>query len=401
MNIESQNINSEIHDKCCVIIPTYNNNYTLAKVIEDTLNYSKNIIVVNDGSTDNTLDIIKTFNNIDFITYEVNQGKGYALRKAFKYAVSKGFEYAITIDSDGQHFAKDIPSFLSKISEMPNSIIIGDRNMAQDGIPGKSSFGNRFSNFWYRFETGIKLPDTQSGYRLYPIKLLEKIHFFTKKYEFEIEIIVKAAWRDINISAVPISIYYAPKESRISHFRPFKDFFRVSLLNTYLVVLAVIWYKPFGFIRKLKRKKIQEFFQKHLFNEEESNLKKSLSVSLGIFMGIVPLWGFQLGLAILFAYLLKLNKIITGIAANISLPPMIPIIIFFSFKVGAIIMNATPAIAEYSPKITLKSVTLNIYQYIFGSIALAIICAVGFGLITFLSLIIFRKKQLQSIKITE
>ncbi|NVO01701.1 MAG: DUF2062 domain-containing protein [Bacteroidetes bacterium] len=401
MSIENQNISSEIHSKCCVIIPTYNNNLTLAKVIEDVLVYSQNVIVVNDGSTDNTLEIIKSFPNIDFITYELNQGKGYAMRKAFKYAVSKGFEYAITIDSDGQHFAKDIPAFLQKIEEVPNSIIIGDRNMSQEGIPGKSSFGNRFSNFWYRFETGIKLPDTQSGYRLYPIKLMEKIRFFTKKYEFEIEVIVKAAWRGINVTAVPISVFYAPKETRISHFRPFKDFSRVSFLNTYLVILAILWYKPFGFLRKLKKEKIQEFFRVHLLNKDESNIKKSLSIALGIFMGIAPFWGFQLGLAILMAYVFRLNKLITAIAANISLPPMIPIIIYFSFKVGALIMNSTPALAEFSTTITLKSIKLNIYQYIFGSFGLAIICAVGFGTITFLLLLIFRKKQLQNINITE
>ena len=231
--------------KCCVIIPTYNNHKIVEQVINDVLEYTDQLVVVNDGSTDNTEEILREFNQIDVITYQKNKGKGYALRKGFRFAWNKGYEYAITIDSDGQHFASDLPEFIKAIDKNPNAIIIGNRNMEQDGIPGKSSFGNRFSNFWFKFETGIKISDTQSGYRLYPLKPLSKMIFFTRKYEFEIEIIVRAAWKGIDVSNIPIQIYYAPKETRVSHFRPFRDFSRVSILNTVLVIYALLIVKPF------------------------------------------------------------------------------------------------------------------------------------------------------------
>src|SRR5687767_8304967 len=93
--------------KACVIIPTYNNAATLGKLIEDVAQYSDHIIVVNDGSVDNTLDIVQQYPDVQLISYANNVGKGWALRKAFKYAAEKNYEYAITIDSDGQHFAKD------------------------------------------------------------------------------------------------------------------------------------------------------------------------------------------------------------------------------------------------------------------------------------------------------
>ena len=115
--------------KACVIIPTYNNAATLAAVIEDVAQYSNHIIVVNDGSTDNTVDIVKQFPAVQFISYEKNVGKGWALRKAFAYAADKGYKYGITIDSDGQHFAKDLPAFINKLEEEPNAVIIGARNM--------------------------------------------------------------------------------------------------------------------------------------------------------------------------------------------------------------------------------------------------------------------------------
>ncbi|HRW63199.1 MAG TPA: glycosyltransferase family 2 protein, partial [Bacteroidales bacterium] len=274
--------------KCCVIIPTYNNHQTIEKVIREVSEYTSQVIVINDGSTDNTLEILKNVDGIELVSYPENKGKGFALRTGLKYAWDKGYEYAITIDSDGQHFASDLPKFVEAIDENPNAIIIGNRNMEQEGIPGKSSFGNRFSNFWFKFETGIEMPDTQSGYRLYPLKPLSKMRFFTRKYEFEIEVIVRAAWKGVDITHVPIQIYYAPKETRISHFRPFRDFSRVSILNTVLVFYALLVVKPFSFIRKLNRKNIQDFFNEQILQNKEPNIKITFAVMLGLFMGVAP-----------------------------------------------------------------------------------------------------------------
>ena len=183
----------------CVVIPTYNNAGTLSKVIIDVLKYCEDVIVVNDGSTDGTSDLLELIPGLQLIEYTPNKGKGVALRTGLQYAADKGYTYAITIDSDGQHFAKDIPAFVKHIEENPGSLLIGARNMDQASVPGKSSFGNKFSNFWFWIETGIKGPDTQSGYRLYPVQQLKNIQFFTRKFEFEIEVLVRAAWKGIKI----------------------------------------------------------------------------------------------------------------------------------------------------------------------------------------------------------
>ena len=174
--------------KCCVLIPTYNNHVTLERVINDVLNYTKNIILVNDGSTDSTPEILKGFPNIEQIHLSENKGKGNALKVGFEKALELGYEYAITIDSDGQHFSEDIPTFIEALQneDTKNVLYIGARNMTQSDVPGKSSFGNKFSNFWFWFETGIKLQDTQCGYRLYPLKEIEKLKLRTPKFEFEI-----------------------------------------------------------------------------------------------------------------------------------------------------------------------------------------------------------------------
>jgi glycosyltransferase involved in cell wall biosynthesis len=229
---------------CCVVIPTYNNVKTLERVILGVFEYAEDVIIVNDGATDGSDKIIDKFKErVTVITHNPNKGKGRALRNAFVKAKELGFDYIISIDSDGQHYPSDLPKFYDAIEKNKGAVIMGSRNMAQASVPGKSSFGNKFSNFWFKLETGISLPDTQTGYRAYPIKAATKRGYFTSKFEFEIEVLVKLAWRDCKIIPIPIEVLYDPDE-RVSHFRPFWDFFRISCLNVYFVTLTVLWFFP-------------------------------------------------------------------------------------------------------------------------------------------------------------
>ena len=115
---------------CCIIVPTYNNDHALREVIEGVLQYTDQVIVVNDGSTDQTMSILDSFPVVQKINIPVNTGKGWALRQGFKHAIEKGYRYAITIDSDGQHFPDDLPLFMQMVEEHPDSMILGARDMA-------------------------------------------------------------------------------------------------------------------------------------------------------------------------------------------------------------------------------------------------------------------------------
>jgi glycosyltransferase involved in cell wall biosynthesis len=382
-------------EHCCVLIPTYNNSATLKNVIENVSLYTDNIIVVNDGSTDSTEEILRSFPGLDVLSYSPNKGKGIALRKGLKYAYNKGFQYAISIDSDGQHFAEDLFKFIEKLKEEKNSIIIGARNMDQASVPGKSSFGNKFSNFWFKLETGVTAPDTQSGYRLYPLKPLSAINFITRKFEFEIEVLVRASWKGVKISHVPVRVYYAPPAERVSHFRPFKDFTRIFLLNTVLVILAVLYYIPKRLLGDFQKKSFKQVINDYILDGDESNLRKSFSIALGIFIGIVPIWGFQILSVLALAHLLKLNKAIAVLSSNISFYPFVPFILFFSYKTGGLLLGSNEII--FKNEVTREYVRQHLYQYILGSICFATAAAVTSGLVSYVLLSFFRTRSIKAV----
>ena len=194
----------------CVVIPTYNNCGTIVHVVEETKLYCDNIIVVNDGSTDDTASVLSNIDAITVISYPKNRGKGYALKQGFRKALSMGYSYAITLDGDGQHYPKDIIEFLHANQEHPGALIIGNRNLHGVERSKGSSFANRFSNFWFFVQTGKRLGDTQSGYRLYPLKKLHGLSLLTSKYEAELELLVFPSWHGVELKEIPIDVYYPP-----------------------------------------------------------------------------------------------------------------------------------------------------------------------------------------------
>lgn len=232
--------------KVCVIVPTYNNHLTVVKIVNEVLEYCKDVIVVNDGSTDDTQQLLENANSgATIVSYPDNRGKGEALRIGFRKAVEMGFDYAITIDSDGQHYASDIPLFvdcLEKQETLKNGVlIVGQRQLPKEKMSAGSVFANKFSNFWFLVQTWQDLKDTQTGYRLYPLHHLYGLGLLTARYEAELELMVFAAWHGVKLVSIPINVYYPPREERVSHFRPGMDFMRITILNIVLCVACVVY----------------------------------------------------------------------------------------------------------------------------------------------------------------
>jgi len=326
------------------------------------------------------------------ITIPVNTGKGWALRQGFKHAIGKGYRYAVTIDSDGQHFPDDLPLFLDLIEKQPDSMILGARDMSREEVPGTSSFGHKFSIFWFKVETGLKIDDVQSGFRLYPLKFLKDMRLYTRKYEFEVEVLVRLAWRGVKILSVPVNVYYPPKEERVSHFRKVHDFTRISIVNSILVFMALLLVRPFLFTKSLKKKSVKGFIKEYLYDSNDSNSKLSLSVAFGLFVGLTPFWGWQLIIAFGVAYLFKLNKFVTVAASNISIPPILPFLVFLSYFTGGLVLGLDTKLS-YSSGINLAWIKHHLVQYVVGCFILGIVTAIVMGFLTFILLEIFRKKR--------
>lgn len=380
--------------KCCVLIPTYNNAGTLVRVLQGVLQHTRNIIVINDGASDGTREILKNYPKIHQVHLPINKGKGHALKIGFKEARGLGYDFAISIDSDGQHFPEDIAVFLEALQkeETKNVLYIGSRNMKQHDVPGSSSFGNRFSNFWFWFETGTWLTDTQCGYRLYPLKEIEKLKLYTPKFEFEIEVIVKAAWSGTLVKNIPVKISYDETE-RVSHFRKGPDFARISVLNTVFVIVTLFYIKPRDFFRKVKKKGIQKFLAEDVLGSNDSPRKKAFSIALGLFIGLSPFWGLQTLLVLGLTFLFKLNKPIAFAFSNISLPPFIPFILYFSIQIGIWITGETNFFALDNIMENLVALK-GLKAYLIGSFILATVVSVISGLIGYLILSQIAKRKI-------
>lgn len=244
-------------NEVCAVIPTYQNAKTLLKVVADVHRVVDTVFVVDDGSNDGTAALLDKATGSErpekVLTHPKNCGKGAALKTGLTYARQQGFRYAVTVDADGQHRADDIPALLKAVEEEPDALAIGSRGLQHENMPAKSTFANRFSNFWFALQTLQRLPDTQSGLRVYPLRRLHGLRWMSARYEAELTLLVFSAWAGVKLLPVPVSVYYPPRDQRVTHFRPGRDFTRISVLNTLLCFLMVGYGWPRIFCRQIAR----------------------------------------------------------------------------------------------------------------------------------------------------
>ena len=222
-----------------VVIPTYNHGRQLRDVLAKTLQFGFPVFVVDDGSTDSTPQILASFSQVTVVRHELNQGKGASLLDGFSLAL-KVADYAITLDADGQHNPADVPSLVQAVQEGNRPLVIGKRSgMERPNVPWTSRWGRRFSNFWVWASCGKWVSDSQSGFRLYPLPETLRLGARSRRFQFEVEVLVRAVWSGIPILEVPVQALYGAAEDRISHFRPWMDFWRNTKTFTRLVAQRV------------------------------------------------------------------------------------------------------------------------------------------------------------------
>jgi glycosyltransferase involved in cell wall biosynthesis len=220
-----------------VVIPVYNHGATVAEVIRKAQHHHLPVIVVDDGSTDKTYEALQSIPGIRVLRHTRNRGKGAALVTGMREAAGIA-RWAICLDADGQHDPDDIGPLLAAVPATGCAIIIGKR-VGMETAPWTSRFGRKFSNFWVWVSGAARLSDSQSGFRIYPLPEVLHLDIRSGRYQYELEVLAKAAWQGIPAIEIPVSVTYAPAGSRISHFHPWRDFCRNTQTFSRLITRRV------------------------------------------------------------------------------------------------------------------------------------------------------------------
>lgn len=226
--------------RCAVVIPAYNHGSRLGDVLGRTLRSGFPVFVVDDGSTDSTPEILASFSSVALIRHEKNRGKGASLLAGFASARAVA-DYAVTLDADGQHNPEDILSLVLAVKDGERPLVLGKRTgMERENVPWTSRWGRGFSNFWVWACCGKWFSDSQSGFRLYPLPETLNLGATSKRFQFEVEILVRAVWSGMPVLEVPVQALYGPAKTRISHFRPWLDFWRNTKTFTRLMACRIL-----------------------------------------------------------------------------------------------------------------------------------------------------------------
>lgn len=222
-----------------VIAPTYNNARTLPDLLERLGRLPLPVIVVNDGATDDTSEILEVWtqraSRYCVIAHSRNRGKGAALRSGFAAAADRGFTHAVTIDTDLQHDPEEIPGLLQVASRAPRALVIGRRDRSIHGYPFRSLLGRYMNNLAIRLECGCWPGDSQSGFRIYPLELIREVTCTSNHYEFESEIITGAVRAGYELQETSITSRYFSVGFRVSHFRPLRDTLKHVVMHVRLM----------------------------------------------------------------------------------------------------------------------------------------------------------------------
>jgi glycosyltransferase involved in cell wall biosynthesis len=372
-------VSSSNSPRIVAIIPTFNNAATVGTVIAETLSYIPNVIVIDDGSTDGTAAVLRELSDknksLTVITFATNKGKGSALAAGFAKAAGLGFTNAISLDADGQHYPSDIPAFLEKITLAPENLYIGDRVLTGGGSgqPLRSHAGAKFGAFWYKFITGLSIADTQCGFRAYPVSPVLSLKCKGTRYEYEQQVLIKAAWAGIPVETVLVHLHYDPREMAVSHFRPVRDFLRISEVNSKAVLTKI--FLPFLVIELpgvTWKQKVVALFKREL-SAHLTPKRAAVSLSLGVFFGLLPIYGFQVISLLTLSFIVRLNKPLCFLGVSISSPPFLPFIIAAAIATGKLVvpLSWTAAVAHMH----YSSLLAGGIEWFVGSIILSFLSA--------------------------
>ncbi|HEY1686844.1 MAG TPA: DUF2062 domain-containing protein [Tepidisphaeraceae bacterium] len=344
------------HFNPAVIMPTFNNARTLPGVIEAALKLPVPIFVIDDGSSDSTPQILQQFaSRIQTVRHARNRGKAAALRSGFAAARAAGFTHAITIDTDGQLNPTQIPHFLERAQNHPQSLIVGVRDENSADYPRSSRIGRRVSNFLVHLQSGLKIFDSQCGFRCYPLDFLQNVDCKAERFGFETEIMTRAGWAHCPIEEIHVTCHYKLPEGRVTHFCPWLDSFRAAAMHVRLLFRAFFpWPHPQWPIQKNSQKKnwLQWLNPKEVWREmldgHTGRWRIALSIAVGVWIANWPVYPCQTLAALYTSRRLHLNPLATVLGSQASTPPMNFLLIAMCISFGHFLLHGTSAAISWN-----------------------------------------------------
>ena len=222
-------------DRIAVVIPALNEERAIRGVVESVLARCPNVIVIDDGSTDRTVECIADL-PITLIRHATPLGKGQGLRVGFRKARELGFDAVVAMDGDGQHLASDIPRLLAAAARYPQHIVIGARIRHRENQPPARRRANAVADWGISWGCAVPIADTQSGQRYYPLGALELADLAADDFVFEAALLIAATReKGLGVVSVPIDSRYEG-EFRGSHFRPVRDVTRITVYTVKRVI---------------------------------------------------------------------------------------------------------------------------------------------------------------------
>jgi glycosyltransferase involved in cell wall biosynthesis len=223
--------------RVAAVIPAYEAAGTVGDVVRGTRTIVPDVLVVDDGSTDGTGAAAERMGAL-VLRQEVNAGKGAALVRAFAHLAGRGFTHAVTLDADGQDHPEEIPVLLAALAANRGAIVVGVRRKEGHSIGAAARAGNWIADTLMTWIAGRPLPDTQSGFRVYPLATTLGLGTIGRRYDFESEVLLRAARRGVPLVGVPVRVHYPPVAERVSHFRPWVDTLRIIATVVRLLATA-------------------------------------------------------------------------------------------------------------------------------------------------------------------
>ncbi|MEW5773274.1 MAG: DUF2062 domain-containing protein, partial [Thermodesulfobacteriota bacterium] len=363
--------------RAAAVIPVYNHGATLRRVAEGALAVLPEVLVVDDGSSDGGVEALAGL-PVQVLRHGTNQGKGAAILTAARAARDRGLTHIVTLDADGQHDPADIARFLAALAGDPTAFLVGARDFSSPDVPGASRFGRSFSNFWMRVQTGRVVSDMQCGFRAYPVDALLALSLRERRYAFEVEALVKAAWAGFPVRDVPVSVHYPPRRERVSHFRVLGDNLEIALLNTRLTVRSFLpvphrQYAGDGEGRVSPLRPLRSL--RILLSRDATPRELALSAFLGVFIGCLPLFFVQTISIVLAASWLGLNRIAALAAGQLCMPPAVPALCVLA---GHWLRHGRP-LAEFSLRTLGYEAPQRLLEWGLGSLVLAPLLAGAVG----------------------